>query len=578
MANIRGFGDLGGGGGDAGPGAAGNPMAAFGGGGGGGPGGFPFGGSGSGDASGEHGLVRELQRDGDLERELAQAGSKVVVVDFYADWCGPCRQIAPAFAAESEKWTNVVFLKVNVDRMRQTASGIRGIPTFRFYQNQRELETISGQDFRPLLVKYAGAPGGGAESRGGGSTASFVGTARRLGGGGSASAASRGHLGGASPAAAAPVDESMRLLLSTQLVEMGFPSARVDRALRETQSAGLEQALNWLDEHQDDLDDIVADDDEHMLDEAAQRTDENQEDEGMSTTATTSSTDTGTTASTSADSSMPDADDPYDATTEDEQTPATASTGELQSQLEMLGFEASRVTSVLDAFGGEATLDMAVDMLGEEQGEGAKQLNPEEQRAKVKQLLAERRRIAAEAETKAAWERERKRIESGKKAQRSRQEWKEAQVRLDAEKKRREREEDRLYKLKLMKQVEMDRAARRTRMNVQAGVASAPSAVATSTETAATSQDPGVYTECTLQIRFPTGERAVATFQPSDTLADVSRHIQQNHADLVTYAFGLRCGYPPKLYDDAQAASTTLTEAKLVPRGQVLCVARQQPY
>jgi Thioredoxin len=89
------------------------------------------------------------------------------------------------FAAESEKWTNVVFLKVNVDRMRQTAAGIRGIPTFRFYQNQRELETISGQDFRPLLTKYAGAPGGGSSaSSADGSTASFVGTARRLGSGG----------------------------------------------------------------------------------------------------------------------------------------------------------------------------------------------------------------------------------------------------------------------------------------------------------------------------------------------------------------------------------------------------------
>ncbi len=54
-----------------------------------------------------------------------------VIVDFYADWCGPCKQIAPAMEALSEKWAGMVrFAKVDIDAYPAIASGynISSIP------------------------------------------------------------------------------------------------------------------------------------------------------------------------------------------------------------------------------------------------------------------------------------------------------------------------------------------------------------------------------------------------------------------------------------------------------------------
>jgi thioredoxin len=55
----------------------------------------------------------------------------MVVVDFWAPWCGPCRVFSPVFEAASEKHPDVVFAKVNTDEQQELASmfGIRSIPT-----------------------------------------------------------------------------------------------------------------------------------------------------------------------------------------------------------------------------------------------------------------------------------------------------------------------------------------------------------------------------------------------------------------------------------------------------------------
>lgn len=53
------------------------------------------------------------------------ASSAYVVVDFYADWCGPCKQISPIFeqlAAAESKPGRIVFCKVNVDNQRDVAA------------------------------------------------------------------------------------------------------------------------------------------------------------------------------------------------------------------------------------------------------------------------------------------------------------------------------------------------------------------------------------------------------------------------------------------------------------------------
>jgi len=58
-------------------------------------------------------------------------GNDIVLVDFWASWCGPCRQFAPTFQASSEKHPDVVYAKVDTEAEQQLASAaqIRSIPT-----------------------------------------------------------------------------------------------------------------------------------------------------------------------------------------------------------------------------------------------------------------------------------------------------------------------------------------------------------------------------------------------------------------------------------------------------------------
>ncbi len=85
------------------------------------------------------------------------ASNAVVLVDYYADWCGPCKMLEPTIEAVAGE-TDAAVLKVDIDAHQELASekGIRSVPTIEFYKNGEAADRVIGvQDKNDLLAALA---------------------------------------------------------------------------------------------------------------------------------------------------------------------------------------------------------------------------------------------------------------------------------------------------------------------------------------------------------------------------------------------------------------------------------------
>jgi len=95
-------------------------------------------------------VVQAITTLAEFDEKIAAAS--LTVVDFYADWCGPCKVIAPKVEALSSEETDVAFLKVNVDVASEVAEKceISAMPTFQLFKAGEKVDELVGADFDKL--------------------------------------------------------------------------------------------------------------------------------------------------------------------------------------------------------------------------------------------------------------------------------------------------------------------------------------------------------------------------------------------------------------------------------------------
>ena len=84
-----------------------------------------------------------------------------VLVDFWAEWCGPCRALGPKLEEIASEMKGIRVLKLNVDENPDMPAkfGVRGIPTMILFKNGKEVEQIVGnrpkEDIKAVITKHS---------------------------------------------------------------------------------------------------------------------------------------------------------------------------------------------------------------------------------------------------------------------------------------------------------------------------------------------------------------------------------------------------------------------------------------
>jgi thioredoxin len=95
----------------------------------------------------EASIIKAISSQGELNLVLENAGPRLVVLDFYATWCGPCRLLHPTMEALATKFAGKAeFFRIDIDKSQGIAVsfGARGIPYVVFVKNKQAIASLIG--------------------------------------------------------------------------------------------------------------------------------------------------------------------------------------------------------------------------------------------------------------------------------------------------------------------------------------------------------------------------------------------------------------------------------------------------
>eukprot|EP01094_Clydonella_sp_ATCC50884_P003277 TRINITY_DN12530_c0_g1_i1.p1 TRINITY_DN12530_c0_g1~~TRINITY_DN12530_c0_g1_i1.p1 ORF type:complete len:571 (-),score=177.10 TRINITY_DN12530_c0_g1_i1:112-1695(-) len=508
---------------------------------------------------------------------LEGAGPRVVVVQFTASWCGPCKRISPEIARLAQQNKEVVFLKVDVDECKALASDgrVQAVPTFHFYRNKERVAEVRGADAGQVKTTLAQEVA---------KVGTIWGKGRRLGDPDPSDAAT------SAPAAAST---------SPQGSSGDHDRAEARRRAAEAAARRFAQATG----------DTVEVDADKVGTRSTKVPDADQEDVPDEMDAT----DAAALASTRP-SATPSA--------APKRAPAIAVNQSFVEQIVNMGFtrgtairglqevknagvqpamewilanpgqeaeeppaeESTPAEGASDAVGSAMAVEGgegeggagegAMQVEGAESGNGEqRELTDDERRerakqkaAELQQRIAEKRALKKQEEERAALERERKRREDGKSAGKIKDKIEYERMQREVEEAKRRRAEEKAHKREVALRYKRQKEERKRQELERKGQLSAakeePAAATPSTSTPPPSVD---YTECTIQIRRQDRSSSTHTFAADATVGDVFSHF-----DLDRHQVKLVCTFPRKTYESRSDMKVTLKEADMVPRGQFI--------